>query len=198
MSDSVAQASLSHHSIPIAGFTNRSDKSTSRDAFFPFSLPSRLKIISSYVGSGMRKFQDDIPPSFSSSFSSSFSRDYRDSYLVMQGDKDVRCGLPGDQAGLDWRGDTGDIEWVEVFRQFTAVETLGVSIEFADSVAHAFKGITVDIATQVLPALDLLCLEYQPTRTIKKLFAIVRGCGRTLAIISAGEDSSESKNDPYW
>ncbi len=106
-------------------------------------------------------------------------------------------------AGLNWQfadDDMDDIEWLELLRPFTAVETLRVSGEFAESVAHAFKGITMETATQVLPALDFLCLEGQPARTIKKLFTILRGCGRTLAIISdEGLDSegSESENDPY-
>ncbi|KAH9029680.1 hypothetical protein EDB85DRAFT_1965454 [Lactarius pseudohatsudake] len=112
-----------------------------------------------------------------------------------------------DVVRLDIKSDWGfvehmdDIEWLELLRPFTAVQLLRVSGEFADSVAHAFRGMTVEITAHVLPALDLLYLEDQLAWTIKKIFAIFRGCGRTLTIVGkerTGSEGIESENDPYW
>ena len=75
-----------------------------------------------------------------------------------------------------------DIEWLELLRPFTAVETLRVSLDFAESVARSLEGITMEMATQMLPALNSLCLQGQHPTTVKKLTTILRGCGRPVII----------------
>ena len=61
-----------------------------------------------------------------------------------------------------WRDDTDHIEWLRLFCQFTAVETLWVSALLAGHVADALKDVTVEMAPEILPALCLLCLEEEP------------------------------------
>lgn len=92
-------------------------------------------------------------------------------------------------------GSMVDIEWLELLRPFTAVETLRVCLDFAESVAHSLKGITVEMATQMLPALNSLTLEGQHTRTIKRFSTILRGCGRSITI--SDDPDGILKNDPY-
>ena len=51
------------------------------------------------------------------------------------------------------------IDWLELLRPFTAVETLHVSHEFSVMVAHALEEMPAETANQVLPALYSLLLD---------------------------------------
>ena len=55
--------------------------------------------------------------------------------------------------GRRWRHDIDHIEWLELFRQFTAVETLQVSTRLAWPVADALNDVTVEMVPSMLPAL---------------------------------------------
>ena len=55
--------------------------------------------------------------------------------------------------------DRGNIRWLELFRPFIAVETLGISFQYVESVAHAFEEIPVEMVNQMFPALRSLHLE---------------------------------------
>ena len=56
--------------------------------------------------------------------------------------------------------DIDDIEWLELLRPFSSVQTLFVSKEFAGHVSRSLENTAV-MATEVLPALDMICLEGQ-------------------------------------
>ena len=78
-----------------------------------------------------------------------------------------------------WRLDDEDedldrIDWLELLRPFTAVETLQVSQEFSEMVAHALEEMPAETANQVLPALNLLLLEGEPMESDEKLVATLR------------------------
>ena len=98
-------------------------------------------------------------------------------------------------AGSDWRlyddQNMDNTHWVELLLIFTAVETLRVSEEFAESNADAFQEMTVSMATQLLPALGSLYLEGQLARTIKNIFIFFKTCGRLLTIIGCEGVNSE-------
>jgi hypothetical protein len=62
--------------------------------------------------------------------------------------------------------DTGDMQWLELFRPFTAVRTLRISLELQPLILPALQELTGDRATEVLPALDILYLAgYQPSES---------------------------------
>jgi hypothetical protein len=78
-----------------------------------------------------------------------------------------------------WRLDSEDedldrIDWLELLRPFTTVETLNVSLEFSEMIAHALEEMPAETAHQVLPALNLLLLEGEPMESDAKLFATLR------------------------
>ena len=55
-----------------------------------------------------------------------------------------------------------DIEWLQLLRPFSSVQTLFVSRELAGHVSRSFENTAATMATEVLPALDMVCLEGQP------------------------------------
>jgi hypothetical protein len=64
--------------------------------------------------------------------------------------------------------DMDDIDWLELLRPFTAMETLHVCGKLAKSVAHALQGMRAETDKPVLPALNLLFLEGEPTRSMNR------------------------------
>lgn len=65
-----------------------------------------------------------------------------------------------------WRDDMDPIEWLELFRQFTAVKTLQVSTLLAAHVSEALIDVTDEMVPEILPTLRLLCLEYEPVERV--------------------------------
>jgi hypothetical protein len=64
-----------------------------------------------------------------------------------------------------WQVDMDDTQWLELFRPFTAVRTLRISLELQPLILPALQELTGDRATEMLPALDGLYLAgYQPSR----------------------------------
>ena len=58
--------------------------------------------------------------------------------------------------------DMDDIEWLQLLRQFSSAQTLFVSRELAGHVSRSLENTAATIAAEVLPALDMVCLEGQP------------------------------------
>ena len=59
--------------------------------------------------------------------------------------------------------------WIELLRPFTAVKSLYLSMELGLRVAPALQELTPEAATEVLPALQNLCLEgLQPSRVVQE------------------------------
>ena len=58
--------------------------------------------------------------------------------------------------------DMDDIEWLQLLRPFSSVQTLFVSRELAGHVSRSLENTAATMVTEVLPALDMLCLEGQP------------------------------------
>ena len=55
--------------------------------------------------------------------------------------------------------DVDDIEWLQLLRPFSSMQTLFVSKEFVGHVSHSLENTAATMANEVLPALDMLCLE---------------------------------------
>jgi hypothetical protein len=65
-----------------------------------------------------------------------------------------------------WQIGMEDMEWLELFRPFTAVRTLRISRDFLPLIVPALRELTGERATEVLPALDSLYLEdYRASRS---------------------------------
>jgi hypothetical protein len=77
-----------------------------------------------------------------------------------------------------------DIEWVQLLRLFTSVQTLFVSGKFARYIACVLQDVNGERATEVLPALDLLCLEDHPVSSVDKFIAVRRDSGRPVTIVN--------------
>ncbi|KAH9011535.1 hypothetical protein EDB83DRAFT_2680681 [Lactarius deliciosus] len=56
-----------------------------------------------------------------------------------------------------------DVEWLELFRPFTAVKELRVYERLEVYITRALDGQIGEVGTQVLPALDLICVEVDHT-----------------------------------
>ena len=73
---------------------------------------------------------------------------------------------------LNWPDDIESSQWLELFRAFTAVKGLYISQEFVPHIAPALKGLVGDRVTEVLPALQTLCLEETlPSGPVQELIA---------------------------
>ena len=67
-----------------------------------------------------------------------------------------------------WEGEMDDIEWLALFRQFTALETLHISNQHTKHVAHTLNNVAVEMVSEILPALRLLFLEDEPAGRVEK------------------------------
>ena len=95
-----------------------------------------------------------------------------------------------------WQGEMDDIEWLAVFRQFTAVETLRVSDQQTGHVAHALNNVTAEMVPEILPALRLLYLQYEPAGRIEKFITARQFAGLPPIAIANTYDKYYSMRRP--
>ncbi|KAH9172988.1 hypothetical protein EDB89DRAFT_1962066 [Lactarius sanguifluus] len=99
-----------------------------------------------------------------------------------------------------------DIEWLQLLRTLTAVKVLSVQDELSHHVALALEHITWERAAEVLPALELLCLQDWPVASVEKFVAARRNVGRPVTFVNTLrelQDRLESNvgelvNVPYY
>jgi hypothetical protein len=84
-----------------------------------------------------------------------------------------------------------DIEWLQLLRPFSAAKTLFVSREYAGHVSRSLESITAVMATEVLPALDMLYLEDQPVSSVHKFIAARSESGRPVTTVNTRETFEE-------
>ncbi len=101
--------------------------------------------------------------------------------LVVHFEAEEHCQLEGIE----------DAEWLDLLRQFSAVQSLHVSPELAGNIALALEDITEEIVAGVLPALDLLCLEDRPVSSVEKFLAVRRLSGRPVTLVDTEEEFDE-------
>jgi len=92
--------------------------------------------------------------------------------------------------------DLDDIEWLQLLRPFSSVQTLFVSWIFAGNVSRALEDIAGMMVTEVLPALDLLFLEDQPVSCVDKFIAVRRDSGHPVTIVDTRSEF-EKRLDVY-
>ncbi|KAH9167717.1 hypothetical protein EDB89DRAFT_2232256 [Lactarius sanguifluus] len=81
-------------------------------------------------------------------------------------------------------GDMDDAEWLQLLRPFSSVETLFVAEKFAGQISRALEDIAGAMVTEVLPALELLCLEHQPLSSVGNFVAVRRDSGHPVTIVN--------------
>ncbi len=75
------------------------------------------------------------------------------------------------------------IRWLELFHPFTAVKVLSVDDQLSFHIPLALKNVTGERAAEVLPALELLCLDNQPVASaLKKFVAARQNMGRPVTV----------------
>ncbi|KAN0136034.1 hypothetical protein V8E53_006195 [Lactarius tabidus] len=84
-----------------------------------------------------------------------------------------------------------DIEWLHLLRPFSAAKTLFVSRKYAGHVSRSLESITAVMATEVLPALDMLYLEDQPVSSVHKFIAARSESGRPVTTVNTRETFEE-------
>ena len=72
---------------------------------------------------------------------------------------------------MGYIGLASSVQWLELFRPFTAVKSLNVHAALSKQVALALNNVTGTGAAEVLPALELLCLENQEMASVGRFVA---------------------------
>ncbi|KAH9170271.1 hypothetical protein EDB89DRAFT_1323589 [Lactarius sanguifluus] len=89
-----------------------------------------------------------------------------------------------------------DIEWLHLFHQFSTVQSLHVSPMLAMHIALALEDIPTEMVTEVLPSLDLICIEGQPASSVEKFVTARRVSGRPVTVIDT-ETEFDRTLKPY-
>jgi hypothetical protein len=89
------------------------------------------------------------------------------------------------------QGDTDDIDWLDLLHPFSSVQTMVVSRQCAGHISRALKDITGVVATKILPALDLLCLEDQPLSSIDNFIAVRLYSGHPVTVVDTRREFDE-------
>ena len=78
---------------------------------------------------------------------------------------------------------TDNVEWQHLLHQFSTAQTLHVSRGLAWHFALALEDITGEMAAEVLPSLDLICLGDPPPSSVEKFVAVRRLSGRPITVV---------------
>jgi hypothetical protein len=89
-----------------------------------------------------------------------------------------------------------EIQWLEFLLPFTAVKALSVQYKLASHVALALESVTEDWAAEILPALELLCLEDQPATSVEEFFAARQDVGRPVTFFVGTEREFRARLEP--
>ena len=86
---------------------------------------------------------------------------------------------------LEWQDDIEGSQWLEVLHPFTAVKNLYLSKGFAPRIAPSLQELVGGRTTEVLPALQRLCLDEHPgpfEEAIEKFVAARRLSNHPVAV----------------
>ena len=89
-----------------------------------------------------------------------------------------------------------ELEWTSLLYQFSSVKTLFVHRELAKHVALALDDITDEMATEVLPSLELVCLEGEWAPLLDKFAATRRDSDRPVTTVNTIKEFRE-RREPY-
>jgi hypothetical protein len=102
----------------------------------------------------------------------------------------------------NWRSDGDHSEWLELFRQFPAVETLQVT-QIARPVADALNDVSARMVPEILPSLRLLYLELEDWNElgahVEKFVSARRLFGLPpVTITDTREDFVHRRGEYFW
>lgn len=89
-----------------------------------------------------------------------------------------------------------EIQWLEFLLPFTAVKALSVQYKLSPHVALALESLTEDWVTEILPALESLCLENRPATSIKEFLAARQGVGHPVSFVGT-EQEFRARLEPH-
>ena len=102
-----------------------------------------------------------------------------------------------DEEGLELQC-MANFEWLYLLEQFPTTKTLLVSSEVSGYVAYALEDITEDIVTDVLPSLELICLDAQAVPlSVENFVAVRRLAGRPVTVVGSTEEFNEILKSSY-
>jgi hypothetical protein len=81
-----------------------------------------------------------------------------------------------------------DVDWLILLHQFSFVQTMFISESVAYPISRVLEDITEVVDTEVLPALDLLCLDGHPVSSIYGYLAFRRRLGRPVTFVNTPQD----------
>ncbi|KAH9074118.1 hypothetical protein EDB83DRAFT_2354864 [Lactarius deliciosus] len=79
-------------------------------------------------------------------------------------------------------------EWLHLIRPFSSAQTLFVAAIFAGHVSSVLRDTARLRISEVLPALELLCLEDQPVSSVDELIAVRRYSGHPVTVVNTKEE----------
>ena len=86
---------------------------------------------------------------------------------------------------------TVEVEWMHLLRQFSAIQSLYISQDLAGPISLALEDITAEMAIEVWPSLDLICLEGLPAASIEKFATARQLSGRPVIVVDTKTEFSE-------
>ena len=81
------------------------------------------------------------------------------------------------------RPELGRSDWLQLFCPFTTIQTLSIFGDYVDRVALLFEEGDEQIASALLPALELLCIHGLPVSSVAKFCAVRRLSGRPVTFV---------------
>ena len=99
------------------------------------------------------------------------------------------------QASL--RNDLDRIEWLELFHHFTAVQSLEVSAQLAGLVADVLN-VTVEMAPELLPTLQLFCLDGLSVGRVEEFITARQVSGRPVTVANSLYDFLVQRESRFW
>ena len=78
---------------------------------------------------------------------------------------------------------TTGAEWLPFFNHLSTVQALYISPAFARHIARGLANFTGEMIAEAWPSLDLICLEDQPTSSLKKFILARRLSGRPVTVV---------------
>ena len=84
-----------------------------------------------------------------------------------------------------------EILWLQLLRSFTTVKALSVQDSLSQHVVSVLQNVTGERAAEVLPALELLCLQNRPMACVEKFVEARRNVGRPVSFINEARELQE-------
>jgi hypothetical protein len=76
-------------------------------------------------------------------------------------------------------------DWLHILRRFSATRTLLVSVDSAGDNTPTLEDVTRETVAEILPVLDLICIDDQPVSCIEMFLAARRLSGRPVTVIES-------------